>query len=108
MFSKTQITYRYSKRIRHAGHRISKLNTKLFPVVVQPASGDREATIETSNTGLSEEASQKISDKSANSVTGEDIQGIVVAEHEFELRSEVAQGTSHEAKQNGSSCCNVR
>jgi len=92
----------HGQRPAETGARVSELDTELPVIVVQPTSFDGGGTIESSNASLSEEASQYVSDDTANSVAGKDVEGIVVTKYEFELGGEIAQSASHKTEKHSS------
>ena len=64
-------TYRHDKRVGESGDRISELIGKLDVMLVQPTPGDEGDPIESSDAGLREEASEEVTNNTANSVRSE-------------------------------------
>jgi len=96
----------YNERPGETGGRVCELDTKLSVIVVQPTSRYKRRTIEISNARLSEEAGQHVPDDTANGMAGKNIESIVLAKYEFELRSKVAQSPGHKTEKDGSGSSN--
>jgi hypothetical protein len=58
-------------------------------VVVQPAAGDRREAVEMGDVVGCEEGGQDVADEAADGVFGEDVEGVVDAQEELELRGVV-------------------
>jgi hypothetical protein len=56
-----------------AGDRVSELVSKLDVVVVEPASRDLGEAVEASNASLGEEASEEVTNDTADTVSSEDL-----------------------------------
>ena len=76
----------HDKGVGAAGDDEGDLNVQLLPGVVQPAThgGARVDAIQSDDIACSEEGVEKESDNAADSVLGEDIQGIIDADEELD------------------------
>lgn len=92
----------HNERIRNTGDRVGELVTKLNVVVIKPATGDGGKTVEAGDGGLSEEASADVADNTTDSVSGEDIEAVIVVEDELELSCPIASSATKNAESNGS------
>ena len=90
--------YCHNSRPDKNGDRVCELDRRLFVMVIHPTSLDDSKAIVTSNACLSKEASQKVPDDTANCVTGENIEGIVIIKLEFEIGSKFAQSSGHKTE----------
>lgn len=79
----------HDEAVRHAGHGVGQLVAQLDPVVVQPAAGDRREAVEMGDVVGCEEGGQDVADEAADGVFGEDVEGVVDAQEELELRGVV-------------------
>jgi hypothetical protein len=51
---------------------------------------------------LSKKTSEQVPDDTSNGMTGEDIEGIIIAEYEFELSGKIAQGSGKDTVKHSS------
>jgi uncharacterized protein (DUF927 family) len=93
-----------NKGVAEASARISELVAELDPVSVDPATGNDSSTIKSCDFSLGKEASQDVADDTANSVGGEDIEAIIIAEDKFELGGKVANSPSSDTEGNRGRC----
>lgn len=90
-----------SERINTTGDGISKLVTKLDPVLVEPSTWNLGETIKMGYVVSSEEGGEDVSDKSTNGVFGEDIKSVIDAKDKLELGSIIGTGSSHNTIDDG-------
>ncbi|KAI6761597.1 hypothetical protein HG531_002150 [Fusarium graminearum] len=82
------------ERVQASADRVSKLITHLCPVMLNPSTLDARITVESSDSRTGEEGGANIADETANTVDGENIEGIVDSEKEFDLGSLPKEGHS--------------
>lgn len=67
------------------------------PVLVDPATGNDSVAIEMGDIVCSKQSRAQVTNQATHGVHGEDVEGIVGLNEEFELRGEVAAYASHDA-----------
>ncbi len=122
------MTYSDNEGVGHASGRVGDLVTELNPVMVEPTTFDHSNTIKPCNALLREEGSQDllvmeektssesagqvtrkrngtsyVSNNTAHTVGGEDIETVVIVEIEFELSGKIANGSCHKKEAKGGS-----
>lgn len=68
--------------------------------MLNPSTLDARITVESSDSRTGEEGGANIADETANTVDGENIEGIVDSEKEFDLGSVVRTGSAKNTKDN--------
>jgi hypothetical protein len=69
-------------------------------MVIDPPTGDNGGAIESGNTCLGEEGSEDVADHTTDTVSGEDIEGIIISGYDFELGGEIADCASYDTENN--------
>lgn len=91
-----------NKGVRHTSDTVTQLVGELDVVVVDPATFDHGSTVKSCNVVGSEQTGEEISDKTTNTVDGEDIEGIINVEKELEFGAIVACDGSDHTEDDGS------
>lgn len=90
-----------AERVDAAGDGVGELVAELYPVVVEPAAGDLGKAVEVRYVVCGEEGGEDVADEPADGVFGEDVERVVDAEEEFELRGVVGACGSDDAVDDG-------
>lgn len=91
----------HDERVAEASAAVGELVAQLDVVAIWPASRDLGEAVEVGDISLGEEGGEKVADDSANTMGGEDIERVVVAEDKLEFRGKVAHGASNNTKGDG-------
>lgn len=85
-----------NERVGKAGNRVSELVSELDVVVVEPASRNLGETVEASNASLGEEASEEVTNDTADTVSSENLGWGINSNESSEWEEEnVHQGHHH-------------
>lgn len=91
----------HGKRVRHSRHRVSQLNGKLNPVLVDPAAINLGDAVQMRNVVGGEETREQVAEETANAMYGEDVQGVIGTQVILELGGEIASNSRRQSIDDG-------
>jgi hypothetical protein len=98
---------RAGKGVQAAAEGVGKLVAHLDPMVIEPTTGNVRRAVQYGDVVGGEECGADVADEAADTVNGEDVEGIINAEQKLELRGVVGKCGAEDTEDDSSPCRDI-